>query len=141
MCELVGAEINDVREGIGHDERIGFKFFVPGVGYGGSCFPKDVRAHLGESLTYCDDMYEIVEGDDALVITPEWEEFKTADFGKIHILMRGHIIMDGRNMFDTTAMSKEGFAYSNIGRQTVRPRSTEAVSSWPDNETHVLATL
>ena len=44
ICERVGADVRDVRAGIGSDSRIGYQFIYPGVGYGGSCFPKDVKA-------------------------------------------------------------------------------------------------
>src|SRR5207237_9861459 len=63
LCERLGADINDVRRGIGHDQRIGFQFLFPGPGYGGSCFPKDVNAlvHLAKSLDVPVDLVEAVD--------------------------------------------------------------------------------
>ncbi|MGI8951020.1 MAG: UDP-glucose dehydrogenase family protein [Chitinophagaceae bacterium] len=52
LCELVGANINEVRNGIGSDIRIGKRFIYPGVGYGGSCFPKDVKALIRTAEDY-----------------------------------------------------------------------------------------
>lgn len=52
LCELVGADVDNVRKGIGTDSRIGKRFLFAGVGYGGSCFPKDVQALFHTSKTY-----------------------------------------------------------------------------------------
>lgn len=55
LCELVGADVDAVRKGIGSDDRIGKRFLFPGVGYGGSCFPKDVQALVRSSDDYAYD--------------------------------------------------------------------------------------
>jgi UDPglucose 6-dehydrogenase len=63
LCEIVGADINSVRKGIGSDSRIGNKFIYPGVGYGGSCFPKDVKALIrtSDNNKYSLDILKAVE--------------------------------------------------------------------------------
>ena len=63
ICEHVGADINQVRIGIGSDKRIGYQFIYPGCGYGGSCFPKDVKAliNISESAGYSPQLVTAVE--------------------------------------------------------------------------------
>ena len=63
LCDLLGADINQVRRGIGSDSRIGNKFLYPGTGYGGSCFPKDVKAIIktAEELGYEMNVIKAVE--------------------------------------------------------------------------------
>ncbi|MEJ0054509.1 MAG: hypothetical protein WDN75_01985 [Bacteroidota bacterium] len=52
LCELLGADVDAVRRGVGTDSRIGKRFLFPGIGYGGSCFPKDVQALAKTSDDY-----------------------------------------------------------------------------------------
>lgn len=63
FCELVGADVDKVRLGMGSDERIGNRFLFPGIGYGGSCFPKDVKALVksGKQQQYTFEVLEAVE--------------------------------------------------------------------------------
>ncbi len=64
ICEAVGADIKDVRVGIGADHRIGYHFIYPGVGYGGSCFPKDVNALIQTAVnsSYAPELLKAVDG-------------------------------------------------------------------------------
>ncbi|MBY0526615.1 MAG: UDP-glucose/GDP-mannose dehydrogenase family protein [Gemmataceae bacterium] len=218
LCEAVGADIGDVRRGIGHDSRIGFQFLFPGAGYGGSCFPKDVRAMVhtaegvgytlrilpavdeinenqkkvlffkvtellgtdlygktialwglafkpgtddireapslilirsllgagahvrvhdpaaipnvkavfGDRITYCDRVYHTLQGCDALVIATEWAEFRNPDFDTMRQVLRQPFIVDGRNLYNPSEMSRLGFVYSSIGRQTVMPAAVHS---------------
>lgn len=73
FCEIVGADINLVRKGIGSDSRIGNKFIYPGIGYGGSCFPKDVQALISTAGEYKYDLrvlkaVEAVNKDQKIII-------------------------------------------------------------------------
>lgn len=208
FCEKVGADVDKVRIGMGTDSRIGKRFLFPGIGYGGSCFPKDVKAlhksgkdhnynfeildavvnvnqkqklklipkikgyfnnnlkgkriavwglafkpetddireapalytidnllQLGAQITAFDpeampnvkrkyedkiafskNMYEALEGADALIICTEWSIFRTPDFSKIKSLLNHPVIFDGRNLYDVNDVKNEGFTYLSIGR-------------------------
>ncbi len=63
LCDAYGADVSEVRNGIGSDTRIGYKFIYPGVGYGGSCFPKDIKAliHMAGKVGYDSQILKAVE--------------------------------------------------------------------------------
>ena len=86
FCELVGADVDQVRVGIGSDSRIGKRFLFPGIGYGGSCFPKDVQALVksGEDLNF---KFEILSA----VLKVNHEQ-KTILFPKIKNFFRGDLL-------------------------------------------------
>ena len=85
FCELVGADVDQVRVGIGSDTRIGKRFLFPGIGYGGSCFPKDVQALVksGEDLNF---KFEILSA-----VLKVNQEQKTVLFPKIKNFFRGDL--------------------------------------------------
>ncbi|ANI54781.1 UDP-glucose 6-dehydrogenase [Pseudomonas sp. DR 5-09] len=212
LAERLGADIEKVRHGIGADPRIGYQFIYPGLGYGGSCFPKDVKAliqaadgvdidarvlkavearnqeqkaslyrkvfdhfdgHLrGKTFALwglsfkpnTDDMREApsrvlmealwqagasvqafdpkameeaqrlygsrddltltgtkeaaLKNADALIIVTEWQSFRAPDFDQLSRLLKQPLIFDGRNLFDPQRLSKRGFTYVSVGRQT-----------------------
>lgn len=207
FCELVGGNVKEVANGMGLDPRIGAKFLRAGIGYGGSCFPKDVKAlvqtgkkekcefkilkavdavnskqrlkafeivrkklkslknknvtiwglsfkpltddvreapaiyvinHLlsagakvfafdpiaiknmkleikSKKIKYYSSPYQALKNADALLILTEWDEFKVIDFAKTKELMRGNLIIDGRNILDRKEVEGEGFVYCGIG--------------------------
>ncbi len=207
-CEKVGANVDDVRMGMGLDERIGKRFLFPGIGYGGSCFPKDVKAlhksgkdaahhfaildsvievnekqktilfpkmeqhfdgslkgkkialwglafkpntddireapalymiekllqagasitafdpeaienvkaKLGDNISFASSMMDVVKDADALLICTEWHAFRNPDFEKLKSALKGNVIFDGRNIYNPKEMESLGFSYYSIGR-------------------------
>lgn len=90
FCERVGADVDKVRIGIGSDDRIGKRFLFPGIGYGGSCFPKDVQA-LVNSGNENDYSFEILKA-----VMAVNEEQKTVMFPKMNNYFKGNLI--GKNI-------------------------------------------
>ena len=85
LCELVGADVNMVRKGIGADSRIGSKFLYPGCGYGGSCFPKDVKALIktaeknGYSMRVLKAVEEVNEAQKSILFSKLRRYFETLE--------------------------------------------------------------
>ncbi len=69
-----------------------------------------------KGVTFCKDPYEVAMNSDALAIITEWHEFEVMDLGRIKKLMKKHLIIDGRNIFDAQRMKEMGFKYISIGR-------------------------
>lgn len=94
LCERLGADVDMVRKGIGSDERIGKRFLFPGIGYGGSCFPKDVQA-LVKSSTEVDYNFQIlnavmdVNEKQKLHLMPKIEQYFNGDLKGKHFALWG----------------------------------------------------
>ena len=98
------------------------------AGYGASCTAFDpvandnARAEMGPAATIVDDMYEALKGADALIISTDWDEFKSPDFNKVKSLMKNPVIFDGRNLYRLHDMQQAGFTYYSVGRAPVKAK-------------------
>jgi UDPglucose 6-dehydrogenase len=85
LCEIMGADVNMVRKGIGSDSRIGTKFIYPGIGYGGSCFPKDVKALIKTADQFGYNMRVLKAVEDVN------DDQKSVLFTKLHKYFKGEL--------------------------------------------------
>jgi UDPglucose 6-dehydrogenase len=76
----------------------------------------NARAVLPESVVYCDDSYQTVEGADIVVIVTEWNQFRSLDLGKLRESMRKPVMVDLRNVYEPKKMREAGFTYDSVGR-------------------------
>jgi UDPglucose 6-dehydrogenase len=77
----------------------------------------EARQQLNGSVKYCDSAYGVAEGVDALVVGTGWPEFRTLDFGKIRHLLKRPIIIDTKNLLDSSRLRAMGFQYMGVGRK------------------------
>ena len=79
--------------------------------------PESKRVYLKDTVTYCDNMFDAVKGADALALVTEWKEFRLPNLDKVKKLMKGKIVVDGRDIFVPDEMRAAGFDYYAIGRK------------------------
>lgn len=77
---------------------------------------QDARRVLGQSVTYCNDAYEVANGADAVVLITEWNQFRNLDLGRVKGLLKHPVFVDLRNVYETERMRKNGFDYYSVGR-------------------------
>ena len=82
---------------------------------------ENVKGEMGDTLELFDDMYETAKGADALVISTDWDEFKSPDFNRLGEVMKGRVIFDGRNLYRRQQFDKMGWHYYSVGRDVVTP--------------------
>jgi UDP-glucose 6-dehydrogenase len=125
MCESVGANVTQACHGIGADSRIGPRFLNPGIGYGGSCFPKDVMAFraVARECGYDFGLLDEVSATDAdaLLILTEWDEFANLDLRRLNDELKYPIVIDGCNLYDPEVRAANGFTYYSVGRAASHP--------------------
>ena len=80
----------------------------------------NVKKQKNYPIEFCNGQYEAIDGADALLICTEWGEFRNPDFARMSSLLKGNVIFDGRNLYETAKMRELGFYYHSIGREVVK---------------------
>jgi UDPglucose 6-dehydrogenase len=76
----------------------------------------EAKTHLNGAVRYCDSAYAVAEGSDALIVGTGWPEFRALDFDRIKQLLKKPLIVDTKNLLDSTRLRALGFEYVGIGR-------------------------
>jgi UDPglucose 6-dehydrogenase len=78
---------------------------------------EEAKHYADKRVIYTKDALDAIKGADALLLVTEWPEFRLPDWNKIKNVMNGHIIFDGRNIYNASDIAKAGFTYYGIGLQ------------------------
>ena len=76
----------------------------------------NVKAKLGDSISFASGMMDAAKGADALLICTEWHAFRNPDFEGLKAALKSHVVFDGRNIYSPFEMNAQGFTYYSIGR-------------------------
>ena len=79
---------------------------------------ENIREIYGNKIIYCESAMDALNGADALTINTEWKNYHNPDFAEMRTRMNGHVIFDGRNLYQTDSIVDQGFVYHSIGRPT-----------------------
>ncbi|MEM7315406.1 MAG: UDP-glucose/GDP-mannose dehydrogenase family protein, partial [Planctomycetota bacterium] len=89
---------------------------------------ENFREIYGNRLIYCESAMDTLNGADALAINTEWKTYHNPDFSEMRTRMNGHVVFDGRNLYEPSRMVEQGFTYYSIGR-TVGAVEASSVSA------------
>ena len=76
----------------------------------------EARRRLGDRITYCTNKMDAATGADAVALLTEWKQFRLPEWDKVKGVMRGNVVVDGRNIYDAEELKQLGLQYSRIGR-------------------------
>jgi UDPglucose 6-dehydrogenase len=77
----------------------------------------ECKRRIGDSVTYCKNMYDAADGADVFALMTEWRQFRLPSWNVIKKVMTGHVVVDGRNIYDRQELESLGFTYTRIGEQ------------------------